>query len=71
MELNVENIKALEPGKVYVVEVSPECLEGSFAENLIQFGKDHNIDFLIFPKGFVQVVSAPEGLEVTVTKKSE
>jgi len=69
MEIDIEDIKALDPGKVYVITLDSVLLEEGqhIAESLNKVGKEHNIKFIIFAKGFAELVSAPEGIEVNMT----
>ena len=59
----------MDPGKVYVVTLDTKLLEDGhhIAESLNKVGKEHNIKFIIFAKGFAELVSAPEGIEVNMT----
>lgn len=68
MEINVESIKALEPGKIYILEVLPDALDGAteFVQNIREA---HDLQIILLPKGVAKFVQAPEGYEIV--KKEE
>jgi len=65
MELNVENIKALDPGKIYVVSVDASSVNlDMMVEQLVEIARQFSITFLFIDKDTMEIVSAPKGLKV-------
>ena len=66
--IDVEHIKALDPGKVYVVEIDALALGSALAEEfvsqLMSYEKELGLKFILMVKGLAKIISAPEGLEV-------
>ncbi len=69
MNLEIESIKALEPGKIYWITISEEFLH-KYAEDLDEMikkwreaGKEQNINFIFAIEG-IKPVSVPEGIEI-------
>jgi len=69
MNIEIEDIKSLEPGKIYWITISrsrlledPESL-GEMIENLKKIGKDLSLNF-IFSLDGTRPISVPEGIEI-------
>ena len=69
--LNIENIKALDPGKVYVVEICPEDASEDIIKSISETCKVHKINIIMLVKGICGVVSVPEGMEVVKKRNIE
>jgi len=65
MELNIETIKALDPGKVYVIAIDfSKCVDFDFVDPLLEIGRRYNIAFLFLDKDNMEIISVPEGYEI-------
>lgn len=63
MKIDIEDIKALEPGKIYPVSVNLEDPDvWDYVECLMEAGRDCDIKFIFFAKGVAELISAPEGM---------
>jgi hypothetical protein len=72
MELNVESIKALERGKVYVLEIDNHVFHDNpdVVNNVAELFHQHDITVFVFGKGFAKFVEVPEGM-MPVKEKEE
>jgi hypothetical protein len=62
MELNIESIKALEPGKVYAVEL--DFVTEELVEHLVLAAQEYDIKLLLVPKGSLKFLSPEEVKEI-------
>jgi hypothetical protein len=66
MTLEIEDIKALDPGKIYAVEFDPTGglpLENAL-DNLQQVSAEFGLRFVVLLKGSTKVISVPDGLTI-------
>jgi len=65
IKFTVEELKVLEPGKIYAVEVDfKERNDVKWRDWLFEVSKLLDLQFLIFPKGLMKPINAPEGIEI-------
>lgn len=66
MNLKIEDIKSLEPGKIYVISVNDYNSKKTqvTVDNLLAIAKEFNLRFLILSKDIAEIISVPEGLEI-------
>jgi hypothetical protein len=62
MELPIENIRALDPGKIYVVELSRDGVEA--AEHYAELAIAYGLKFIFTIKGLHEFINVPEGYEI-------
>ena len=70
LSIDIEDIKALDPGKVYAVSldvISNMDAAQNIVETLSDIGKEYNLKFIYLTKGSAELISAPEGIEVKLT----
>lgn len=64
-QLGIEDIKALESGKVYAVAVDftkPNACE--YCEGILKAFQQFGISIILFARGTMEFISAPEGIEI-------
>jgi len=68
MKIDIEDIKALEPGKIYAVSLDMRALDAaqSSVETLSDIGRDLDLKFIFLMKGSAELISAPEGMKVSM-----
>lgn len=65
MELNIENIKALEPGKVYVLEVNFFDIDLEVIRRVIEeAARSFDIRFIVIDKNTMEIKSVPDGYDL-------
>lgn len=68
MQIEIEDIKALEPGKIYVVALDiMQDVDAAMQtiETMAVMAKDFGIQFIFVAKDTVEFISVPEGYEIT------
>lgn len=65
MLVDIEKIKALEPGKIYCIEVAQGKLSHDLMQAINAAVKKHGVKFMIFEQGTATVIPAPKNLSIT------
>lgn len=72
MKIDIENIQALEPNKIYIISINPHCTVGidETIDFLIDYAEKNNLKFLFVAKDVIKFFS-PEGWDKKSQKLKE
>jgi hypothetical protein len=64
-KLCIQQIQALDPNKIYILEVEIDCnYLDAILDQLDQIKNNFGIRFIVIAKDVMKIISVPEGLEV-------